>query len=99
MSNLLLPFKLLVRLYVASTGYLAAYTIGVIDKYSAEHKRFLKSGFICALCKGFLLKKTLVADVIIKDKDGNEVPILKTRAKGKYFCCPRCNHRWVFRDN
>ena len=98
MNVLFLPFKALLRLYVAITGCLTVYTIGIIDKYTPEHKRFLTSGFICASCKGFLLKKTMVADVIIKDAEGNEVPMLKTRSKGKYFCCPRCNHSWMFRD-
>ncbi len=99
MKILILPFKIILRAYVALTGSLAAYTIGILDHYTPEHKRFLASGFICASCRGFLLKKTMMADVIIKDADGNEVSMMKARSKGKFFCCPRCNHEWAFKED
>jgi len=97
MKILLLPFKFIIWLYVALTGCIVACTFGIIDKYSPEHKRFLMSGFICGSCKRFLLNKKLMADVIAKDEEGNEVPALEIRARAKYFCCPKCNHKWKLR--
>ena len=91
------PLKSLLRLFVALTGSIHAYTFGLFGGYSAEHRRFLTSGFMCGGCREFLIKKTLVADVVILDSEGNTIPMLQTRARGKYFLCPRCGHRWEFR--
>lgn len=91
------PLKSLLRLYVALTGSLAAYTLGLLDSYTPEHRRFLSSGFICGACKEFLIKKTLLADVVVYDPQGNVIPMLQARARGKYFACPKCGHRWEFR--
>ena len=90
------PLKSLLRLYVALTGSIHAYTIGLLSGYTAEHRRFLTSGFICGACSEFLIKKTLVADVVILDSEGSTLPMLQARARGKYFACPRCGHRWEF---
>ncbi len=90
--------KSLLQAYVAFTGAIAAYTIGLIDRYSLEHRRFLSSGFICGGCRGFLIKKTLIADVQIMDANGGEVPMFMARSRGKYFKCPRCGHQWEFRQ-
>lgn len=87
----------LLRTYVALSGAVTAYTVGLLDSYTAEHLRFLASGFICDGCKEFLIKKTLVADVIVLDSNGNSVPLLLARLKGKHFVCPRCGHRWELR--
>ncbi|MFO0911597.1 MAG: hypothetical protein U0795_01465 [Pirellulales bacterium] len=89
--------KRLLRIYVALTGAVTAYTVGLLDRYTAEHRRFLASGFVCGACKEFLIKKTLVADVMVLDASGNSVPLLLARLKGKYFVCPRCGHRWELR--
>ncbi len=91
------PLKSLLRMYVALTGSITAYTIGVLDRYSDEHRRFLSSGFICGGCGEFLIRKTLVADVIVYDDLGNRIPMLQARFKGKYFGCPKCDHRWELR--
>jgi len=99
MSAPLTPTKRLLRLYVALTGSIAAYTLGLLDSYTPEHRRFLSSGFVCGSCKEFLLTKTLMAEVIIYDGQGNEVPMLQARAKGKYFACPKCGYKWEIRRN
>src|SRR5712671_6184033 len=91
------PLKGLLRAYVALTGFISAHTVGVLDRHTPEHRRFLSSGFTCGSCKEFLIKKTLVADVIIYDDQGNTIPMLQARAKGKYFACPKCGHRWKLR--
>ena len=91
------PAKNLLRLYVALTGSLSAYTIGLIDGYTPAHRRFLASGFICESCQEFLITRTLMADVVVYDGQGNVVPILQARSRGKQFGCPKCGHRWDFR--
>jgi len=91
------PLNSLLRLYVALTGSIHAYTIGLLSGYTAEHRRFLTSGFICGACREFLIKKTMVADVVILDSGGGAIPMLQARARGKYFACPKCGHRWEFR--
>jgi len=96
-APLSLPKRLL-RVYVALTGSISAYTLGLLDRYTPEHRRFLSSGFICGACKEFLIKKTLVADVNVFDEQGNAIPLLQARAKGKYFGCPKCGHKWQFRQ-
>jgi len=90
--------KSLLRAYVALTGSIAAYTVGLIDRYTPEHRRFLSSGFTCGNCREFLIKKTLMADVLVVDEHGSEVPILMARLKGKYCKCPRCGHQWASRQ-
>ncbi len=95
-TTLSLPKRLL-RAYVALTGSLCAHTIGVFDRYTEEHRRFLCSGFTCGSCHEFLIRKSLLADVVTYDPQGNEVPMFKARAQGKQFGCPRCGHRWDIR--
>src|SRR5882724_8769632 len=97
MSNSSAPFKSLLRAFVALTGSVWAYTGGMLDRYTPEHRRFLSSGFICGSCKEFLVKNTLVANVITYDDQGNVIPMLQARWKGKYFGCPKCGHRWQAR--
>src|SRR5437660_10097583 len=48
--------------YLRVTGSIAA-AVGVLDRYSKEHRAFLSSGFICQNCKRTLLSKYFVADV------------------------------------
>jgi len=96
---ILFPFKLLLRLYVALTGSISAYTTGIVQNYSPEHQRFLRSGFTCASCRSFLIKKTLVADIIVKDEEGNIVPLMETKSRGRYAYCPRCNYKWPLRKD
>src|SRR5262249_50102219 len=98
MNNPLPPLKYLLRLYVALTGSIAAYTLGLFDKYTREHRRFLTSGFTCGSCGEFLIKKTLMADVVIYDNEGNSISVLQARAKGKSFACPKCGYKWDFRQ-
>jgi hypothetical protein len=50
------PLKSLLRLYVALTGSISACTVGLLDGYTAEHRRFLCSGFTCGVCWEFLMK-------------------------------------------
>jgi hypothetical protein len=91
------PLKSLLRLYVALTGSISACTVGLLDGYTAEHRRFLCSGFTCGACREFLIKKTMLADVVVLDSESGEIPMLQARAKGRYFACPKCGHRWEFR--
>ncbi|MCD6048695.1 MAG: hypothetical protein K0Q55_98 [Verrucomicrobia bacterium] len=95
-TTLSLPMHLL-RAYVAFTGSLTACTIGRIDHYTEEHRRFLSSGFICGSCKEFLIRKSLLADVITYDAQGNEISVFRARKQGRQFGCPRCGHRWDIR--
>lgn len=92
MKYLLLPLSIPIWLFIAITSHITVYTIGIYDKYSLEHKQFLKSGFLCRSCKSFLLKWTLMGDVIVKDIDGNEIPAMESRNLADSFTCPRCYH-------
>jgi hypothetical protein len=74
-----------------------AYTIGVADRYTKEHRKFLSSGFVCQNCKETLLTKWWVADVNCYDSNGDTIPIMKLRLKARFFECPKCFHRWPFR--
>jgi len=85
------------KAYVRVTGTLAAFTLGIVDRYSKEHRTFLSSGFICQNCKKTLLTKYLVADVRCYDADGKLVPLVRARSKGRFFECPICQYRWRFR--
>ena len=73
--------------------------IGKLDRYSEEHMRFLSSGYLCPQCNEVLVKGLLsMPTVVIYDENDNTISALKARSKGKYFGCPHCGHRWVFRD-
>lgn len=84
--------------YVKGVGKLTASTLGVLDRYTPEHRQFLASGFECAGCRSTLLDRWLMADVKCLAEDGSEVPILQARTKARYFACPKCSHRWRLRD-
>jgi hypothetical protein len=84
--------------YLKIVGSLTAYTLGVVDRYSPEHRRFLASGFECASCHSTLLTSRGMADVKCLAQDGSEVPMLQARAKAKFFACPKCSHRWELRS-
>ena len=92
-SLLLLPL----RIYCALTGTIGALLIGIVDRYSGEHMKFLMLGFTCGSCKSFLIKKPLVADVVALDVEGNEVPMLQIRKKAHRLRCPKCDHQWPLR--
>ena len=84
-------------LYLKIIGVMTAYTIGLIDNYTPEHQKYLISGYTCGGCGVRLMKKVLLPDVRILDADGHEVPIMKARAKGEKFQCPKCSYSWKFR--
>ncbi len=87
----------ILKIYVRMCSYLHVYTFGLFLNYSEEHKKFLLSGFTCANCKEFLIKKILVADVIVYDENEKEILMLQANKKGKKFSCPRCKHKWEFK--
>jgi len=91
------PVQSLLRAYVALSGTITACTIGFLDRYTPEHRRFLSSGFQCGSCQEYLIGKWLVADVNIYDAEGNKVPMMVARFKGKRMACPKCGHQWEFR--
>lgn len=86
------------QLYLKVVGCLTANTIGILDRYTPEHRRFLSSGFVCAGCQATLTTRWLLADVNCFSPDGEAVPLMLARTKGKYFGCPRCSHRWELRN-
>jgi len=86
--------SVLLRLYLRAVGSLTAYTLGIIERYPPEHKKFLTSGFVCQSCAQTLLSKSWMADVTCYDADGEVVSIMEAKAKGRFFGCPKCNHRW-----
>ncbi len=96
MKTIALLFKRLWVLYLRFTGIIAAY-IGLIDGYTPEHRQYLTSGYTCGNCGARLIRKVLLPDVRILDAEGQEVSILKARAKGKKFQCPKCSYSWKFR--
>ena len=89
------------RLYLRVVGSLTANTLGIVDRYTPEHRRFLSSGFVCFVCAGChatLINSRWMADVKCYGQDGVEVSILQARAKAGYFACPKCFHRWELRQ-
>lgn len=104
MNLLFEVYWLLFKGYLRVVGSLTAYTLGVIDRYSAEHRRFLASGFVCGGCHETLIRKYhrwpvsgWVADAECYGPQGEEVPLLQARKKGSHFACPKCSYRWAFR--
>jgi len=85
------------KCYLKVVGSLTAYTLGIIDRYTPEHRQFLASGFECAGCHSTLINSRGMADVKCLAQDGSEVPMLQARAKARYFVCPKCSHRWGLR--
>ena len=90
-------FKRLWELYLQIIGSATAYTIGLFDSYTPEHQRYLITGYTCGNCGARLIKKVLLPNVRILDTDGYEVPLMKARAKGEKFQCPKCSYSWKFR--
>ena len=86
-----------IRGFARVVGTLTAWTLGRVDRYTPEDRKFLSSGFVWQNCGRTLLTKYLVADVKCYDPSGNVVPLTQARCKGKYFECPHCLHRWIFR--
>jgi DNA-directed RNA polymerase subunit RPC12/RpoP len=76
---------------------MTAWTLGWLDHYTPEHRKFLASGYVCQQCGRTLLTKYLIADVKCYGPAGNVVPIMQARRKGKYFECPQCLYRWILR--
>ena len=89
--------SLLTRLFLQVHGAVVAYTVGVVDRFTKEHKKFLSSGFVCQNCKETLLTKWWAADIKCYDVKGEKVPLMKLRLKARFFECPKCLHRWPFR--
>ena len=83
--------------YLRIVGSLTANTLGIIDRYTPAHRKFLSSGFVCAGCHATLINSRLMADVKCYGEDDVELPIWKARAKARYFACPKCSHRWELR--
>lgn len=71
---------------------------GKIDKYTSEHTKFLKSGYVCQNCKKTLMNWWGVADVKCFNNDGQELSLMKARTIGAYFECPKCNYQWKIQD-
>jgi hypothetical protein len=86
-----------IRLYLKFAGSITAYSVGLIDRYSPQHRRFLASGFTCAGCQSTLLNDSFIADIRCYDCDGKYVHILEIRRRGSVCECPRCGHRWPLR--
>src|SRR2546421_71813 len=77
-----------IRGFATVVGSLTAWTLGRLDRYTPEHRKFLSSGFVCQNCRRTLLTKYLGADTKCYDAAGSVVPIMQARWKGKYFECP-----------
>jgi len=84
--------------YLKLCGIAAATTLGKLDRYSEDHQKFLASGFVCQGCNATLMRWWGVADVRCLSESGERVSLAIARIKGKAFECPKCGHRWQFRD-
>ena len=84
--------------YLKAVGRFTAATIGKLDGYSDEHRRWLSSGYVCQNCNRTLMDRWGVAEVNCYAADGQRVPLLMIRIKGRVFECPKCSYRWPFRE-
>src|SRR5882724_5145469 len=87
----------LIRVFLRANGVVIANTLGRLDRYTKEHRKFLSSGFVCQKCRQTLVGRWWTAGVNCCDSNGQKVPIMQARLKGRYFECPKCLHRWPFR--
>jgi len=88
----------LTRALLRAIGALFAHTLARLDRYTKEHREFLSSGFVCRKCNETLVGKWWTAGVNCYDSNGERVPLMQARLKGRYFECPKCLHRWPFRQ-
>lgn len=84
--------------YLKGVGKLVALSVGRFDRYSAEHRRFLSSGYVCPGCERTLMHWWGAADVTALTPDGHPVPLMLARAKADRFQCPKCQRTWTFRS-
>ena len=75
-----------------------AHTIGRLDRYTNEHRKFLSSGLVCQKCNEMLIGKWGTAGVNCYDANDKRIPIILARLKGRYFECPKCLHQWPSRQ-
>ena len=82
--------------YLKLTGKFAA-ALGRLDRYSGEHLRFLSSGYDCPRCSKTLMTWYGVSNVESLSAEGERVPVMSIRRRGRTFRCPNCHHQWQFR--
>ncbi len=75
-------------------GATCAYTLGILDAYSTQHRAFLASGFVCEKCHSALHTGRWMPNIVCLDKAGKPIPTLQTRSRGHCFECQVCQHRW-----
>ena len=90
--------SLLTSAFLRVVGALTAHTLGRLDQYTTEHRKFLSSGYVCQECNQALIGKWWTAGVNCYDSEGQRVSLMHARLKGRYFECPKCLHRWPFRQ-
>jgi hypothetical protein len=91
-------FAAITRRFSLVTGLLGE-TIGRLNRWSEEHRKFLRAGLVCQNCKQMLIGKWGMTGVNCYDSKGERIPPIQTRRKGWYAECPNCLHRWQFRQS
>lgn len=79
----------MVKAFLRVVGALTAHTLGRLDRYTGQHRKFLSSGFVCQNCNQTLIVKWWTAGVNCYDSKGEKVPANARKIQSDVFSVPK----------